>query len=148
MARMSVSGIDELMLSMKEVAQLPDSVASEMLQAGGNIVAAKQRQHYNAALRDTGTLANSIKVSKMKTKSSGLRFVTVYPQGKHHTYTDKNGKIKTATNNDVAFVHEYGAPKRGITAKGIIRLSNEEAAEEANSAQIAVYDKFLKSKNL
>ena len=148
MARMEVEGIAELMLSMKEVAELPDSVAEDMLMAGGEIVAEAQRRHYNSMLRDTGTLAKSIKVSKMKKKRDDARFVTVYPQGKHHTYTDKNGKTKTATNNDVAFVHEFGEPKRGITAKGIMRMSNEETRDKTNAAQYEIYDRFLKSKNL
>lgn len=144
MARIESNGLGELMLSMGELEMLPDSAASEMLQAGGEVVANAQRSKYRSMLGvRTGNLADSIKVSKMKTKN-GTRYVTVYPQGTHHTYG--NGKI--ATNNDVAFIHEYGAPGRGISAKGIMRAANEESEESATAAEAQVYDNFLKSKNL
>lgn len=144
MARIESNGLDELMLSMGELAELPDSVASEMLQAGGAIVADAQRSKYRSMLGvRTGKLADSIKVSKMKTKDGG-RYVTVSPQGTHHTY----GKGKIATNAEVAFVHEYGAKSRNISAKGIMRAANEESAESAAAAEAQVYDNWLKSKNL
>lgn len=132
------------MLSMKEAAELPDSVAEEMLQAGGKVIAETQRRHYLTLLNDTGTLAKSVKVTRMKRKRDGNRFVTIYPQGTHHTYAGG----KKATNNEVAFVHEYGAEKRGISAKQIIRTSNEESAAETTAVQYKVYDQFLNKNNL
>lgn len=144
MARIDSSGLDELMLSMGELAMLPDSVASEMLQAGGKVFADTLSGKYRSMLGvRTGKLADSIKVSKMKTKE-GTRYVTVSPQGTHHTYG--NGKI--ATNAEVAFVHEYGAKSRNIAAKGIMRAAKEESEESATAAEAQVYDNYLKSKNL
>lgn len=144
MARMESNGLDELMLSMGELAMLPDSVASEMLQAGGAVFANTLRAKCRSMLGvRTGKLSDSIKVTKMKTKN-GTRYVTVSPQGAHHTYG--NGKI--ATNAEVLFVHEYGAPGRGISAKGIMRAAKEESEESVAAAESQAYDNWLKSKNL
>lgn len=145
MASVKTEGLDELMLSMKECAELPDDIANEMLQTSGEIVADSQRRKIRSALGTrTGVLANSVTVSKMKTRKGNERYVTVYPQGKHHT----TAKGKTVTNNEIVFVHEYGAPKRNIRAKGIIRAANAESAEQATAAQYKVYDKWLQSKKL
>lgn len=167
-ARVKLEGLDTLMLSMKEVSEIPEDVANEMLQAGGAIVADAQRRRIRSTLRQhTGNLADSIKVTpKIKVRNGGLeRFVTIYPYGKHHVYTkrsevkaykrSKHGRTYTvgggqgiATNNDVAFVHEYGSKKRGISAKGIMRAANEESAAAAVEAEYRVYDNWLKSKGM
>lgn len=149
MAKLSFSGLDELMLSMKQVSELPDDIANDMLQAGGEIVKTAQERKIRAILgQRSGKLANSVTVTpKTKTRKGGERFVTVYPKGNHHTYNHK-GTQKTVRNADVLFVHEYGAPKRGISAKGIVRSANEESAEQATAAQAEIYDKWLQSKGL
>jgi hypothetical protein len=146
MAKMTVSGIDELMLSMKQVAELPDSVANDMLQAAGKIVRDAQTRKVKSSLGvRTGALAKAITVTpKVKTRKGGERYVTVYPKGTHHINADGT----KVTNNEVFFVNEFGAPKRGIAAKGMARAANEESAEKATAAQAEVYDKWLQSKNL
>lgn len=149
MASLKTVGIDVVLLSMQEIAEIPDDVANDMLQAGGAVVAEAQRRKIRSVLKQhTGNLASSVTVTpKMKTRNGTERFVTVYPQGKHHTYNHK-GSPKNATNNEVAFVQEYGSPKRGIKAKHIIRLANEESAQAATAAQYAIYENWLKSKGL
>ena len=150
MAQIKTEGLDELMLSMKEAAELPDDVAEEMLQAAAGPVARTQKRNYQTAFSnhpdfETGKVARSIKISRMKRKRSGdERYVTIYPQGTHHTYA--NGK--KATNAEVAFVHEYGADKKGIAAKQIMRKSVEQSADEAIAAEFDVYDRFLSQHNL
>ena len=147
MAKLTFEGLDEVMLSMKEMAELPDDTANDMLQTGAAMVAAAQKRNIQAALRRrTGVLADSVTVTpKMKTRNGTERFVTIYPRGKHHTY-DHNGSPKIATNNEVAFVNEYGAPKRGINPTGMIRKANEESADAAVAAQFQVYDAWLNTK--
>lgn len=147
MARMTVDGIEEFMLSMKEAAELPDSVANNMLQPSATIVANAQRKKITASILDrpsSGVLAKSVKVSRMKTRKNGERYVTVYPQGTHHINADGT----KVSNNEVYFVNEYGAPKKHIAAKGIAKAANAESADEATAAQTNVYDKWLQSKNL
>lgn len=49
-------------------------------------------------------------------------------------------------NAEILFVNEYG--KRGQKARPAIRDANEACAEQMVSAQMAVYDKHLRSKDL
>ena len=146
MAHIKTDGLEGLMLSMKEAAELPDDVANDMLQTSGKIIRDAQARKVKTTLGvRTGVLAKAVTVTpKLKTRRNGERYVTVYPKGTHHITKDG----KKVTNNEVFFVNEYGAPKRGIAAKGMARAANAESAEEATDAQFDIYDKFLKSKNL
>ena len=146
MAKMTFSGIDELALSMKEIAELPDSVANEMLQVSGKIIRDAQTRKVKALLGvRTGALAKAVTVTpRLKTKRDGTRYVTVYPKGTHHINPD-GSKV---TNNEVFFINEFGAPKRHISAKGMARAANAESADKATAAQADVFDKWLQSKNL
>ena len=168
MASFSVNGLDEFQLSLREIAQLPDNVVEEMLDAGAEVaVQAHKRKLRSLRLVDTQKLVNSIKAHKKLRVKDGLRkrYVLVYPTGKHGTYHRKEvtkvyknsrhgrtytvgGDVKTVTNNDVGFVHEFGAPKRGIPAKQWMKQANEECADEVERVEFEVYDRYLKSKNL
>ena len=146
MANFNVVGLDDAMLSMKEIASIPDDVAEEMLQAGGEVLADAQKRKYLSTLKQhTGNLANSLKVSKMTRRRDGSRGITVYPRGKHHSYKHDDG-FADARNADVAFVQEYGSKKRGISAKGIMAAANAESGDAVQAAELAVYDKWLTSK--
>jgi hypothetical protein len=56
------------------------------------------------------------------------------------------GGEKKATNQDVAFVHEYGG--HGNDATQWMRKANEEHAAEAVEAEFAVFDAWHKKHNL
>lgn len=95
--------------------------------------------------------------------AAGEHYALVYPSGKHHqyhkkthTYTKYNwgraGATKTtsadgtATNNDVAFVLEFGG--HGIVGTGWMREANNNGENAMAEAEEKVYDAWLKSKNL
>lgn len=154
-----------LMLSLEEIAELPDDVAEEMLDAEAEIVLAAQRSeaeklgkysgydtHNNT--RDTsptnslpgqtrsystGELARSIKKGKMQVKG-GKRSKRIYFSGSR-----KRGKTRTK-NSEIAFLNEFGS--RTINARNFIRVANEKSADAAVEAAAKVHDAFLKSKNL
>lgn len=168
MARFNASGIEGLELSMQEFSEIPDEVVEEMLMAGGKVVEEAQKKKIRSLnLVKSEKLLKSIKAfSKAGGASNGWRrHVLVYPSGKHgtrnrravtkaykrskhgRTYT-YGGDVKTVTNNEVGFIHEYGAPKRGITAKQWMRLANEECASDMVQAELKVYDRWLKEKGL
>lgn len=163
MARFNARGIEGLELSMEEFAAIPDEIVEEMLEAGSQIVvAAQKRKIEQLGLVDTHTLADSIRAfHKMGDRDNGWkRYVLVYPYGKHgernrklvvkaykrskhgRTYTVGGDRVDV-TNNEVGFVHEYGAPKRGIKAKMWMRQANEEAADDMVAAEARVYDRWL-----
>ena len=168
MAKFGAKGIEGLELSMKEFAAIPDEIVEEMLTEAGKVVAAAhKRKLQELGLVKTGKLLNSIAAHSKagNSKNDFKRYVLIYPEGKHgtrnrrlvvkkykrskhgRTYT-VGGDIKDVTNNDVGFIHEFGAPNRGIKAKQWMRKANEECADDVTRAEFEVYEKWLKSIDL
>lgn len=140
MAKLSVSGIDDLMLSLEEVASIPDDVAAAMLDAEAQVVEEAQiAEGMSMGVYDTGQTLRSIRRGKMKRGTDGTRMVYVTPQGEN----DRGERNAT-----VAFVNEYGAPSRKIPPRPFIATANEKAADPAVAEAEKIYDEFLKSKNL
>jgi HK97 gp10 family phage protein len=137
MATFDCKGIDDLMLSMAEIAAVPEDIQDEMLNAQANIVERAQKSKGSAyGVHRTGVTLGSIKRTRIKRGKDG-RGLYVYPQGKN---ADGN------RNAEVAFINEFG--KRGQSARPFINDANETSAAETTQAAFAVYDKWLKSKNL
>lgn len=139
-ANFSVNDLDGLMLDLAEVAELPDDVAEEMLLAEAEIVEEAQVSAGKAmGVYDTGQTLASIGHGKMKLGRGGGRTLYVYPRGVND---------KGVRNAEVAFINEFGAPKRGIPARPFVAAACESAADAAVEAAAKIYDKYLKSKNL
>ena len=143
MAEFSCNGLDELLLSLQEIAAIPEEVQDEMLQAGADVVAQAQREKVKAyGIYDGSSprhVADTIKPGRVKLKK-GQRVIYVTPAGSR-----RRGKTVTR-NAEILFVNEYG--KRGQKARPAIRDANEACAEQMVNAQMAVYDKHLRSKDL
>ena len=143
MAEFSCNGLDDLMLSLQEIAAIPEEVQDEMLRAGADVVAQAQREKVKAYGiydgRSPRHVADTIKPGRVKLKK-GQRVIYVTPTGSR-----RRGKSVTR-NAEILFVNEYG--KRGQKARPAIRDANEACAEQMVSAQMAVYDKHLRSKDL
>lgn len=164
MVTFSTNGLDALILDISELANTPEAVIDEMLMAEGEVVKRYQQSEIvSQGLVDTGLLRDSIQV--FKKGSSDKRYVLVYPYGKHGEYNRKEktktyknskhgrtytvgGDVKETTNGEVAFMMEFGAPRRGIVGRHWMRKANKKAESEAVDAAAAIYDKYLKSKNL
>lgn len=171
MAQFNEVGLNGLLLSLKEIEEIPDDVAYEILEAGGEVLAAAQKKSVIAlGLVDSHKLADSIQVMKRRTafprKHKGNeRYTIVHPEGKHHTYRSRvktkvykrskhgrtytvGGRVVEVTNSEVGFIHEFGAPNKHIPASQWMSRANEACAEETVEAELAVYDRWLKSKDL
>lgn len=143
MARFEFSGIDELSLSLKEVAELPDEVIDAMLDARADVVVAAQQQAAKRMLKGqyvTGETARSIKKGKPKLRD-GQRVLYVTPTGSR-----KRGKAKAVRNAEITFINEYGTRK--IPARNFIRTANESCADVATAAEFEVYSRYLEEKGL
>lgn len=140
MPEISFSGLDSLELSMKEIAEIPDDVKDEMLQAQAAVVVPVMRARAQAyGLKDTGLMIDSIKPGKPKKTKTG-RALYVTPQGKR-----RRGQ-KDTRNTEIAFIGEYGTTK--VRARPFMREAVEATAEQAEQAALQVYGHWLKSKNL
>lgn len=149
MATITTRGIEDLALSLKELAVLPDSMVGGMLEAEGEVLKAAQIRKVATALtksgeRLTGQLGSSIVVNRKLRKKKDERYITVYPRGQRA----RTSKGKPVRNAEVGFVLEFGAPGRHIAPTQWMRAANEEAADKAVQAAEQVYDTWLKSKGL
>ena len=80
MAVFGASGLDDLCLSLEELAELPAEVEAEMLQAAGEVLQEGQRQMLEGlGLVESRALVNSISVKIVQ--RDGRRRVLVYPAG-------------------------------------------------------------------
>ena len=140
MARFSVNGIDELMLDFTALADLPEEAAEDMLLAEAAVVEKEQKETgRKMGVHRTGVTLGSITHGKAKRERDGSISMYVSPQGKN---------AQGNRNAEVAFVNEYGVPKRKIQARPFIRTANKKAAKPAVDAAEKVYDEYLKKKNL
>ena len=143
MAELTCYGLDDLMLSLKEIEEIPAEVQDEMLLAGAEVVAKAQREKVmDYGIYDGSSpkhVADSIKPGKVKLKK-GQRLIYVSPTGSR-----RRGKTVTR-NAEILFVNEYG--KKRQKARPAVRDANEASAEATVTAQLAVYDKYLRSKDL
>lgn len=161
MADFSVQGLNDLMLSMQEIEEIPENVVDDMLNAAAEIgTAAMKTELQGLGLVETGQLINSLRVLKKKDKNGKL-YYRVYPSGsRKNSIIDgrlrrvsikgrrKNGSAIKMGNNDVGFVLEFGAPRANKRAYQWLRSALEASADSISAEQTRIFDKWLKSKNL
>ncbi len=141
MAEFKAVGLDELALSLQEIAEIPEDIQDEMLRAQGDIVAQAQRESAQRyGIQRTGTLIRSIKPGKVKLDKHGNRVLYVTPVGSR-----VRGGKKT-TNAEIAFLNEYGT--RGQRARPFMRDANERSAEAATQAAADIYYRWQDSRGL
>lgn len=141
---MTVNGLDGLIDDLADLARLPDSVVDGILDAEADIILSAQREEIEKHWRgphSAGISAKSIKKGKIKKGKDG-RSISVYPQG-----TRKRGG-RIIRNAEIAFINEYGAPKKRIAARPAIDTANKKNEREAVDAGERVYHSYLDSKNL
>lgn len=140
MASLDLSSLESFIMDMEEIARIPDSVTSDMLNAGADVlVEATKASARSMGVTKTGLTASSVKKTKITKKDTEKKLFITF--GGSRT---RNG-IKTR-NAEIAFINEYG--KRGQPARPFVRTANEKSADNTVNAMESVYDDYLKSKNL
>ena len=141
MAEFKAIGLDELMLSLQEIAEIPEEVQDEMLNAQGDVVAREQQESARRyGIQRTGLTIRSIRKGKVKLDKRGNRVLYVTPVGSRI-----RGKKKTS-NAEIAFLNEYGTKKQ--KARPFMRDANERSAEEATKAAAEIYYRWQESRGL
>ncbi len=136
MAKLSVNGLGSLMLSLEQVAAIPDDVVRDMLDAEAQVVEEAQvATGMQMGVYRTGETLRSIRRGKLKKDRDGIRTVSI-------TFSGTNDKGER--NAAVAFINEYG--KRGQPARPFIATANAAAADSAVAEAEKVYNKFLQDK--
>ena len=170
MAQFNFHGLDELMLDLETLANLPEDVHDEMLNAMADVTLAAQKAEaaklgmydgYNTHNNYRDQEGQNVKVPNVlpgQTRSystGGLarairkgqvqlkkdqRQIKIYFAGSR-----RRGNTVTK-NSEIAFLNEYGT--KTINARNFIWVANEKSAAEATQAAAEVYDRYLKTKNL
>ena len=143
MASFKFNGMDELTLSLSQLAQTPEDVQYSMLEAGAAVLVKAWKKALEPMKR-TGQLIESIKAKRKK-------IVAITPNGTRRSEYRGIRKTKAMggrkkTNAEVAYVLEYGTPR--MSARHWMETANEEASDEVVAAEAAVWDDYLKSLNL
>ncbi len=156
-------GLEECTLFFDELANIPENVIQDMLEAEAEIVIESQKKEIDTlGLVDTAKMRDSITADKKMRYNGQERYINVYPRGVHHVYRgrmvtkkykrSKHGRTYTygggeqkANNAEVAFIHEFGAPSRHIPAKQWMRKANEQAAGKAADAAAEVLHEYQNS---
>lgn len=140
MAEFSSHGIDDLLLDMQQIEEIPENVQDEMLNAMADVTAREQQKKALAyGVQDTGITIRSIKKGKVKLRK-GVRVIYITPTG-----TRKRGRNRVR-NAEIAFVNEFGTD--GQKARPFVRDGNAASAEQATQAATDVHERWLRSKNL
>lgn len=145
MATFSCNDIDGFVVSMEEMAKLPERVIKDIVSSGANVI----KEAHEKAIRSTftprtGRLMGSPKVF-LKRKGKGW-YALIYPEGTHHTYRAKKTGSGIAANAEIGFVHEFGG--HGNAATAWMLNANEKSADATAQAEEQVYDEWLNSLNL
>lgn len=147
MAQFGVNGLDGLILSLEEVAAIPEDIQDQMLNAQADVVVAAQRAKVQAYGIYDGTspvhVADKIKKGRPKQRKDGGRVIYVTPTGTRTRGKEKKQKVRNA---EILFVNEFG--RKNQPARPAVAAANAESAEAATQAGFEVYDAWLKSKNL
>lgn len=163
-ARMTVTGLDALINSFEQMANIPDQVKDEILLAQAEVVAEAQREEAKKLNKDydaknknaratsvtntlrgqtenygTGQTARSIRIRNPKW-TEAKRMVEIYFAGSR-----RRGNT-TVSNQEIAFLNEYGT--RTINARGWIRAAIARVKKQTTEAGAAVYNKWLESLGL
>ncbi len=144
MGSLKSSGIDSLSLDLSELAYLPERVLADMLQAEADVILSAQRAEVESQWKgpySLGISARSIRKGGVKKGKDGYS-ISIYPRGSR-----KRGK-KTVRNAEIAFINEYGAPKRNIRARPAMKEAIAKKENEAAAAGEKVYQAYLDSLNL
>lgn len=148
MAGFRCNGMDELNISLAQLAQTPEETQYSMLEAGAAVLVEKWKEALQNIKR-TGQLLESIKAKRKKGDDGP--FVLVTPEGRRPSEyrgirkTKKMGNYKK-TDAEVAYVLEYGTPR--MAARHWMETANEEASDAVVAAEAAVWDEYLNSLNL
>lgn len=143
MAEFSFSGINELELSLREIEELPEEVADEMLEAQADVLIDEiqnRGEAYGVMAPGSGKMLKSIKKGKAKRGKNGTRQIVVSPRGSR-----TRGKKKTS-NAEIAFLNNYGT--RHQQARPFWSDAEKTSEKSMEKAAAEVHDKWLISKGL
>lgn len=138
MAGFTLRALGDFIDDMEDLADIPEDVADEILNAQADIVLQEQKSIGSAmGVHRAGVTLDSLKKTHVGHFSNGNAAIKV----------EFNGKNEDGNRNaEVAFVNEYG--KTNQPARPFVQTANEKSDGATMFAAWKVYDNYLKSKKL
>ena len=129
MAEVILTGFDELQDAFRAISSIPFAVTKQALDGMADVAEGKIRATGESmGVRDTDPEAtvhilDHISHSRpMKTEDGGKAFIT---------FTGTRQRGNTITRNaEIAYINEYGAPRRGISARPFISTAMAQGEDE------------------
>lgn len=135
MARLDMSGMDEVIEQMKNMQMLSSKVADKMLLAGAEVMKKSWQQTISRfGLIDTGDMLKSVGYPRKPKDVNDARTIDVYPQGK-----DRDG----VRNAEKAFILHYGRSNMDPTE--FVDFAEEQAEAECDAAMKRIWDNFIEN---
>lgn len=131
MAQFTIDGLDDLIAAFGKSSDVPDNVKKNALVAMAQVAESREKSVGEAkGVRDPKSnvhVLDSFKIKAPKLTDDGGS-VDITFEG---TRTRGN---TTTRNAEIAFINEYGANDKGITAKQFISTALKEAEDDINNA--------------
>lgn len=140
MASFKVDGLFDLS-DIVNAGAIPNEVMNRMLHAAAGVAVKAQKKSAREMLNGkyaTGQLAESIKEGRIKSTRDGKSISIEF------TGSRKRGNT-TTSNAEIAFINEFGSPRRGIKAREFIKKANRQCENEALDAAGKVLDEWMES---
>jgi hypothetical protein len=135
MAKIEITGLGETLISMQNIANIPDSVIREMMEAQADVVMEAQKRTASTMLRGPyykGGVVGGIDKGNFKRLADGAEHYVVFKGTQH------GNRIA-----EIAFINEYG--KKNQPARPFIKTANEQAAGEATEAAAKILHNWQES---
>lgn len=137
MARMSFSGIDEVIRDMDRLQMRTGATAERMVRAGAEVMAEERRKEAERrGLRDTGDMIKKMRPARNTYTVMGAKKLDVYSQGK-----DEKG-VRNAAKE---YMDHYGYKKR--PASHWVDTAEARGEKPANEAMVGVWNEFIDNGN-
>ena len=117
MAKIEITGLGETLISMEKMANIPNDVMKQIMDAQANVVVDAQKKTASTMLRGPyykGGVAEGVSKGRYKRLKDGAEHYVVF-KGEQH-----GDRIA-----EIAFINEYG--KKGQPARPFIKTANEQA---------------------
>lgn len=135
MAKIEITGLGETLISMQNIAHIPDSVIREMMEAQADVVMEAQKRTASTMLQGPyyrGGVVSGIAKGRFKRTGDGAEHYIVFKGTQH------GNRIA-----EIAFINEYG--KKNQPARPFIKTANEQAAGEATEAAAKILHNWQES---
>ena len=135
MARLDMSGMDEVLKQMKDMQMLTGKVADEMLMAGAEVMKEAWKDTITRfELINNDDMRKSVGYPRQPKSINDVRTIDVYPQGK-----DRNG----VRNAEKAFVLHYGRSTMDPTE--FVDVAEQQGKAEADAVMEKIWDNFIEN---